>query len=65
MTPGRTIVLCCVHFQINDSSGYLHTTIYLQLCYEPPGIVQRITKSQKAHISSHDGLQTLHTINFG
>ena len=36
-----------------------HLDIYtlpftLHLCYKPPGIMQRVTKSQKFHISSHD-----------
>ena len=35
----------------------------LQLCYKPLGILQRITKSQKVHISIHDGLKKLHNIN--
>ena len=39
---------------IDDSSGYLHTTFYLALMFKPPGIMQRVTKSQKVHISSHD-----------
>ena len=39
---------------INDSYGYLHNAFYLQM----------VTKSQKAHISNHDGLENLHNINF-
>ena len=66
MTPGGTLGLCCVHI----AQFMTHPTIYtlpftLQLAYKPPGIMQRVTKSQKVHISNHDGLQTLHTINFG
>ena len=46
-----------------------HPAIYtipftLQLCYKPLGILQRVTKSQKVHISNHDGLGKLHNINF-
>ena len=46
-----------------------HPAIYtlpftLQLCYKPLSILQRVTKSQKVHISSHDKLQNLHNINF-
>ena len=45
-----------------------HLAIYtlpftLQLCYKPLGILQRVTKSQKVHISIPDGLQKLHNIN--
>ena len=66
MTTGGTLALCCVHI----SQLMTHSTIYtlpfiLHLCCKPSGIMQRVTKSQKVHISSHDGLQTLHTINFG
>ena len=54
------------HCPIND---YLHPAIYttpltLQLCYKHLGILQRVTKSQKVHISDHDGLENLHNINF-
>ena len=47
-----------------------HRAIYtipftLQLCYKPLGILQRLTKNQKVHISDHDGLEKLHCINFG
>ena len=66
MTPGGTLGLCCVHV----AQLMTHPTIYtlpftLQLRYKPPGIMQRVTKSQKVHISNHDGLQILHSINFG
>ena len=65
MTPRRTLGLCCVH----TAQLMTHPAIYtlpftLQLCYKPLGILQRVTKSQKVHISSHDGLQKLHNINF-
>ena len=39
------------------------TQFTLQLCYKTLGILQRVTKTQKVHISSHDGLQKLHNIN--
>ena len=55
-------VMLCSHCPINDSSGYL--PFNLPLCYKPLGILQRVTKSQKVHISSHDGLKKLHNINF-
>ena len=46
-----------------------HPAIYtlpftLQLCYNHLGILQRVTKSKKAHTSSHDKLQKLYNINF-
>ena len=43
---------------INDSFRYLHINVYLAVmlqCYKPLGILQRVTKSQKVHISSDDG----------
>ena len=59
-------VILCSHCPINDSFRYLHNavTFTLQLCYKPLGMLQRVTKSQKVHISSHDGLEKLHNINF-
>ena len=46
-----------------------HPAVYtlpftLQLCYKSLGILQRVTKSQKVHISSHDVLQKLNNIDF-
>ena len=65
MTPRGTLGLCCVHI----AQLMTHVAIYtlpftLQLCYKFPGILQRVTKSQKVHISNHDVLQKLHNINF-
>ena len=65
MTPRGSLGLCCVHI----AHLMPHTAIYtlpftLQLCYKPVGILQRVTKSQKVHISNHDVLQKLHNINF-
>ena len=65
MTPRGTHGLGCVHI----AQLMTHTAIYtlpfpLQLCYKPLGILQRVTKTQKVHISSHDVLQKLHNINF-
>ena len=66
MTLGGTLGLCCVHIAQLMTHPAIYTTPFtLQLCYKPLGIMQRVTKSQKVHISSHDGLQTLHTITFG
>ena len=65
MTPTGTRGLCCVLI----SQLMTHPIIYilpftLQLCYKPLGILQRLTKSEKVHISSHDELQNFHNINF-
>ena len=65
MTPRGTLGLCCVHIaQLMTHPAVYTTPFTLQLCYKPLGILQRVTKSQKVHISSHDGLQKLHNINF-
>ena len=65
MTPRGTFGLCCVYV----AQLMTHTAIYtlpftLQLCYKPLGILQRVTKSQKVHISSHDQLYTKAKIIF-
>ena len=52
------------HCPINDSLTIYTLPFTLQLCYKSLGILQRVTKSQKVHISSHDELQNLHNINF-
>ena len=68
MTPRGTLGSCCVHIaQLMTHPAVYTLPFTLQLCYKPPGILQRVTKSQKVHISSHDGLgnfitSTLHTI---
>ena len=59
MTPTGTLGLCCVYI----AQLMTHTAIYtlpftLQLCYIALGILQRVTKSQSVHISSHDRLYT-------
>ena len=36
----------------------------VQLCYKSLCILNRLTKSQKDHVSNHDGLQKLHNNNF-
>ena len=59
MTPRGTLGLCCVYI----AQLMTHTTVYtllftLQLCYKPLGILQRVTKSQRVHISSHNRLYT-------
>ena len=65
MTPRGTLGLCCVHI----AQLMTHPTDYtlpftLQLCCKLLGILQRVTKSQKVHISSPDVLQKLHNIDF-
>ena len=58
MTQGGTLALCCDHIaQLITHPGIYTLPFKLQLCYKPPGIMQRVTMSQKVHISSHDGLQ--------
>ena len=59
-----TLGLCCTHI----SQLMTHPAIYtlrltLQLCYKHFGILKRVTKIQRVHISSHDKLQKLHNIN--
>ena len=59
MTTRGTVGLCCVHIDQLITYPALDTILFtLQLCYKSLGILQRVTKSQKAHISSHDGLKT-------
>ena len=58
MTRRGTLRLCCVHIaQLMTNPAIYTLLLTLQLCYKPPGILQRVTKSQKVHISSHDELQ--------
>ena len=59
MTPRGTLGLGYVYI----TQLMTHTAIYtlpftLHLCYKPLGILQRVTKIQKVHISSHDRLYT-------
>ena len=64
MTPRGTLGLCSVHLAQLITRMAIYTLPFtLQLCYKPFGILQRVTKSQKVHISSHV-LQKLHNINF-
>ena len=58
MTPRGTVGLCCDHIDQLITYPALYTLLFtLQLCYKPLGILQRVTKSSMAHISSHDGLK--------
>ena len=64
MTPRGTLGLCCVHIAQLMTHPAIYTLPFtLQLCYKPLGILQRVTKSQKVHTSSHDGLQKIHNMN--
>ena len=66
MTPRGTLGLCCVHIAQLMTHPAIYTLPFtLQLCYKPLGILQRVTKSQKIHISSHDVLQKSHTCGGG
>ena len=54
----------CVHIaQLMTHPAIYTLTLTLQLCYKPLGILQRVTKSQKVHISIHDRLQNHYNIN--
>ena len=62
MTPRGTLGLCCVHIAKLMTHSAVYTLPFtLQLCYKLPDILQRVTKSQKIHISSHDGLHNFIT----
>ena len=66
MTSRGTLGLCCVDIaQIMTHPAIYALLFNLKLYYKVLGILQMITKSQKVHISSHDGLKILHNINFG
>ena len=63
--PRGTHRLCCAHIvQLMTHLAIYTVPFTLQLCYKPLGILQKITKSQKVHISSHDELQKFHNTNF-
>ena len=65
MTPRGTLGLCCVHIAQLMTHPAIYTTPFtLQLYYKPLGILQRVTKRQKVHISNHNGLENLHNIKF-
>ena len=66
MTPRETLGLCCVHIAQLMTHPAIYTLPFtLQLCYKPLGILQRVIKSRKVHISSHDVLQKSHTCEEG
>ena len=61
----RNLGSCYVHIAELMTHPAVYTLRFnLQLCYKPLGILQRVTKSQKVHISSHDVLKNLYNINF-
>ena len=65
MTPRGTLGLCCAHIaQLMTHPATYTLPFTLQLCYKPLGMLQRVTRSEKVHISSHDEFQKLHNINF-
>ena len=66
MTPRGTLRLCCVHIAQLMTLPAEYTLLFaLQLCYKPLGILQRVTKSQEVHISSHDVLPKSNTCEEG
>ena len=57
MTPRGTLELCCVRIAQLVTHPAVYTLPFtFQLCYQPLGILERVTKSQKVHILSHDAL---------
>ena len=59
MKPRGTLRLCCVYIaQLITYTAIYTLPFTLQLCYKPLGILQRVTKSQRVHISSHDRFYT-------
>ena len=65
MTPRGALVLCCALFSQLKIHLAVFTLLFpLQVCYKPLGIPQKVTLSQKVHISSHDGLQNFMTPTF-
>ena len=57
ITSKRTLRLRCVHIAQLVTHPAVYTLPFtLQLCYKPLGILQRVTKSRKVHLSSHDVL---------
>ena len=59
MTPRETLGLCCVYIAQLMSHRAIYTLPFnSELRYDPLGILERIPKSQRVHISSHDRLYT-------
>ena len=52
MTPRGTLGLCCVHIaQLMINPAVYTLPFTLQLCYKPLGILKKVTKIQKVHIT--------------
>ena len=57
MTPWRILGLYCAHIAQLMTHLAIYTLLFtLKLCCKPLDILQRVTKSQKVHISKDDGL---------
>ena len=66
MALRETLGLCCVHIaQLMTHPAVYTLPLTWQLCYKPLRILQRVTKSQKVHVSSHDVLLKSHTCGEG
>ena len=65
MIPGGANGLCCVNIAQLMTHPAVFTILFtLKLCYKSLAILQRVTKSQKVHISNHNGFEKLYNINF-
>ena len=59
----ETLWLCYVHIpQLMTRLAVYTLPFTLQLCCKPLGILQRVTKGQKVHQSSNNGLQNCTTL---
>ena len=59
MTPRGTLGLCCVNITLLVTNPAVYTLpFFLQFCYKSLGILQRVTKNQKVHTSSHNALNS-------
>ena len=57
MTPRGTLAYVCSHCPINDSSGYLHNTVYLAVMLQGSWhTAESNQESKNVHISIHDRL---------
>ena len=59
-TKRNSWIMLCHIAQFMTHSAIYTPSFTLQLCYKPLGMWKRVTKSQKVHTSSHDGLKKLH-----
>ena len=57
-------VMLCSYCPIMTQPAIYTLPFTLQFWYKLLCILERVTKSRKVYISSHDGLQKLHNINF-